>query len=104
LFLLSLLLTLRLLRLKEGKKRRERESFHTLPRIQILVCAGDVAKDPARLSTQKAASPNHRFQFHKRRQLFIRTHNETLSVAAMRVSIPSILFKQFLQLLYDEAS
>jgi hypothetical protein len=27
-------------------------------------------------------------QFHKRRQLFIRTHDETLSVAAMRVSNP----------------
>jgi hypothetical protein len=32
-------------------------------------------------------------QFQKRRQLFIRGHNETLSVAAMRVSsgAPSIL-------------
>jgi hypothetical protein len=29
---------------------------------------------------------NCRFQFHKRSQLFIGTHNETLSVAAMRVS------------------
>jgi hypothetical protein len=28
------------------------------------------------------------FQLHKRRQLFIRTHNETLPVAAMRVSNP----------------
>jgi hypothetical protein len=30
--------------------------------------------------------PDHRFEFQKRRQLFIGTHNETLSVAAMRVS------------------
>jgi hypothetical protein len=29
-------------------------------------------------------SPNRRFQFHKRRQLFIRVHNETLSVVAVR--------------------
>jgi hypothetical protein len=29
---------------------------------------------------------NRRFEFDKRRQLFIRTHNETLSVAAMCVS------------------
>jgi hypothetical protein len=29
---------------------------------------------------------NHRFEFHKRGQLFISMHNETLSVAAMRVS------------------
>jgi hypothetical protein len=29
--------------------------------------------------------PGRRFQFHKRRQLFIRSHNETLSVAAVCV-------------------
>jgi hypothetical protein len=29
---------------------------------------------------------NRRFEFDKRSQLFIRVHNETLSVAAMRVS------------------
>jgi hypothetical protein len=38
------------------------------------------------LSTQFAASANRRFQFHKRGQLFIRTHNEPLSIAVMRVS------------------
>jgi hypothetical protein len=31
------------------------------------------------------ASPNRRFEFHKRSQLFIRTDNEPLTVAAMRV-------------------
>jgi len=31
---------------------------------------------------------NRRFQFQKRSQLFIRTHNVTLSVAAMGVSNP----------------
>jgi len=31
---------------------------------------------------------NRRFQFQKRSQLFIGTHNETLSVAAMRVRNP----------------
>jgi hypothetical protein len=35
-----------------------------------------------------AASANRRFKFHKRRQQFIRTHNETLSVVAMRVHNP----------------
>jgi hypothetical protein len=30
----------------------------------------------------------NRFQLHKRRELLIRTHNETLPVAAMRVSNP----------------
>jgi hypothetical protein len=40
----------------------------------------------ASLSRQFAVTPNHRFEFHKRRQLFIRVHNETLSVVALRVS------------------
>jgi hypothetical protein len=31
---------------------------------------------------------NRRFEFHKSRQLFIRTHNETLSVIAVRVCNP----------------
>jgi hypothetical protein len=35
---------------------------------------------------QKCAATNRRFQFQKRRQLFIRPHNETLPVVAMRVS------------------
>jgi len=34
------------------------------------------------------ASANRRFQFQKGRQLFIRTHNETFSVAAMCVCNP----------------
>jgi hypothetical protein len=33
-------------------------------------------------------SPNRRFKFDKRRQFLISVHNETLSVAAMRVSNP----------------
>jgi hypothetical protein len=32
-----------------------------------------------------AALPDCRFQFNKRSQLFIRTHNEPVTVAAMRV-------------------
>jgi hypothetical protein len=32
---------------------------------------------------------NRLFEFHKRRQLFIRAHNEPLSVAAMCVSNPN---------------
>jgi hypothetical protein len=35
---------------------------------------------------QKTATPNCRFQFKKRSQLFIGTHNKTLSVVAVRVS------------------
>jgi hypothetical protein len=35
-------------------------------------------------------TPNRRFQFDKRRQLFIGTHNETLSVIA-RIALESFL-------------
>jgi hypothetical protein len=31
---------------------------------------------------------SRRFKFHKRSELFIRVHNETLSVVAMRVNNP----------------
>jgi hypothetical protein len=43
-------------------------------------------KNPACSSSKLPASVNRRFEFHKRRQRFIGAHNETLSVAAMRVS------------------
>ena len=35
-----------------------------------------------------AKIPESRFQFNKRRQLFIRVHNETLSVVAVRMCNP----------------
>jgi hypothetical protein len=34
----------------------------------------------------RLSGSNRRFQFEERRQLFIRTHNESLSVIAMRVN------------------
>jgi hypothetical protein len=40
------------------------------------------------LSSQFAAIPSRRFEFQKSGQLFIRTHNEPLSVAAMSVNNP----------------
>jgi hypothetical protein len=43
----------------------------------------DISKNLADSSSQFAACANRRFQFQKRRQYFIRPHNETLSVAAM---------------------
>jgi hypothetical protein len=46
---------------------------------------GEFGKNVANLSNQFAASANRRFEFDKRRQLFIRVDNETLSVVAMRV-------------------
>ena len=42
-----------------------------------------LAPDRAR---QFAATSNRHFQFNKRSQLFIRTHNETLSIVAMHIS------------------
>jgi hypothetical protein len=39
----------------------------------------------ASLSTKKPATPNRRFKFNKSSQLFIRVHNEALSVVAMCV-------------------
>jgi hypothetical protein len=42
----------------------------------------------ANLSSQFAASVDCLFKFHQRSQLFIRVHNETLSVAAMCVRNP----------------
>jgi hypothetical protein len=44
-----------------------------------------VWKKSRQLVKTNAVSANRRFQFQKRRQLFIRTHNETLSVTVMRV-------------------
>jgi hypothetical protein len=45
-------------------------------------------KNLANLSNQFAARANDRFEFQKCSQLFIRPHNETLSVAAMRINNP----------------
>jgi hypothetical protein len=47
-----------------------------------------VLKNLASGSNQFAASANRRFEFQKRRQLFIGMHNETLSIAAIRVCNP----------------
>jgi hypothetical protein len=40
------------------------------------------------LSRQTAARADRRFKFEERSQLFIRTRNQTLSIAAMCVSNP----------------
>jgi hypothetical protein len=48
----------------------------------------DFGKNLASPSNQFAGSADRRFEFDKRSQLFIRTHKETLSVAAMCVSNP----------------
>jgi hypothetical protein len=40
-------------------------------------------------SFERSAGSNRRFKFQKRSQLFVCTHNETLSVVAMRVGNPN---------------
>ena len=44
--------------------------------------------DGFRSAIMSIARANRRFQFHERRPLFIRVHDETLSVVAMRVCNP----------------
>jgi hypothetical protein len=53
--------------------------------IQIRFSDGEVGKNHANLSRQFAGNANRQFQFEKRSRLFIGTHNEPLSVAAMCV-------------------
>jgi hypothetical protein len=56
--------------------------------IQIRFSDAEFGKiSPAR-QAQFATSPNRRFKFQKRSQLFIRAYNKTLSVIAMGVSNP----------------
>jgi hypothetical protein len=51
--------------------------------VHFCVCA--VSLDSAWVC-ETGRSPNRRFEFQKRRQLFIRVYNETLPVIAVRVS------------------
>ena len=46
----------------------------------------EFGKNLANLSKQFAANVDYRFEFQKRRQLFLGLHDVTLSVVAMRVS------------------
>jgi hypothetical protein len=49
---------------------------------------GEFGRNLAGLSKQFTASADRRFQSQKRSQFFIGTHNETLSIVAMRVCNP----------------
>jgi hypothetical protein len=73
-----------ILRLQVWKRRRT-ERGNVLRLIQDRLSDAEFGKNLANLSNQFAASANDRFQFQKRSQLFIRSHNETLSVAPMRI-------------------
>jgi hypothetical protein len=56
--------------------------------IQDPLSNAEFAKNLANPSNQFAVSAHRRFEFQKRDQLLIGAHNETLSVAAMRVNNP----------------
>ena len=65
-----------------------REGFsHPTPDSDLCV-GSESGKMLPDLSMQKAAASNRRFKFQKRSQFFIRTHDVTLTVAAMCISDP----------------
>jgi hypothetical protein len=67
---------------------KEPSGANVLRLIQTRLSDAEFEKNVANLSNQFAASANHRFKLNKSGQLFIRVHNETLSIVAMRVSNP----------------
>jgi hypothetical protein len=70
--------------LKEGKKLSGEAPS---PGFRPWFCI-PFTKNLASLASQFDADTNRQFQFQQRNQLFIPAHNETPSVAAMRVSNP----------------
>src|SRR5439155_20843356 len=59
-------------------------SARIIEKNAFMVLIVSLLTDRVRLFSDRTA--NRRFQLNKRGQLFIRAHNETLSVAAMRIS------------------
>jgi len=59
-----------------------------LPLLLLTATGRPKPEEIKRLNSQPLPTANRRFQFQKRRQLFIRSHNEPLSIAAMRVNNP----------------
>jgi len=66
----------------------EPSGANVLRLIRIRLSDAESGKISLGCQAAKAATANRRFQFYKRSQLFIRVHNETLSVAAMSVCDP----------------
>jgi hypothetical protein len=58
--------------------------------IQIHLATSSLRKIWPACQDKFSASANRRFEFDKRSQLFIRAHNETLSVVAMCVEIDKV--------------
>jgi hypothetical protein len=72
----------------QGPEEAKNPAGKVLRLIQDRLSDAEFGKNLASLSNQFAASANRRFEFNKRAQLFIRSHNKTLSVAAMCVRNP----------------
>src|SRR4030095_6033412 len=76
------------LELRVGKRRRTQRG-NVLRLIQDPFSDVEFCENFVRLSRQFTPSPNRRFEFHKRGQLFISTHHETLSVIAVCINNPA---------------
>jgi hypothetical protein len=63
-----------------GLKKEKEAPGEKLPALTPVPANAECGKNLACSSRQLAANANRRFQLYERRQLFIRTHNETLSV------------------------
>ena len=74
---------LRLMSQRAGRKDRRAPS--TSLNLKIGLATPSLAKNLASLSNQFATSADRSFESQKRGQLFIRVHNETLSIVAMHV-------------------
>jgi len=68
-----------------GLEKAKNLAGEVLHLIQDCLSDAEFGKNLASVSIQIAASANRPFEFQKRSQLFIGTHNETLTVAVMRV-------------------
>jgi hypothetical protein len=60
-----------------GLEKPKNLAREVLRLIQDRLSDAEFGKNLANLSNQFASSANHRFEFQKRTQLFVRTHNET---------------------------
>jgi len=71
-----------------GLKKRKKAPGEKLLALTRFPDNAECRKNLASSSRQPATNANRHFQFQKRGQLLIRSHNETVSSAPMRVNNP----------------
>jgi hypothetical protein len=77
------------LRIKHPKMGKDSAKARVIEKNAFMVIKYSLLTARVRLSgCGRDCAADRCFKFHKSRQRFIRTHNETLSVAAMRISNP----------------